>query len=97
MGEVAAVDQGQAQEGVTHIGQGVENGGIGLSPGVRLHIGPVGTKNRLGALNGQGLDDVDDFAAPVIATSNVGANSKTDKISTNNKLTNKAKKQLNFS
>jgi hypothetical protein len=39
VGEVAAVGQGQAQEGVAGAGQSVEDGGVGLRPGVRLDIG----------------------------------------------------------
>ena len=67
VGEVSAVGQGQAQEGVAGGGQGVEDGGVGLGPGVGLDIGPLGVEDGLGALDGQGLGDVDDLAASVVA------------------------------
>ena len=71
VGEVAAVGQGQAQEGVAGGGQGVEDGGVGLGPGVGLDVGPLGVEDGLGALDGQGLGDVDDLAAAVVAAARV--------------------------
>ena len=59
MGEVAAVGQGQAQDGVAGIGQGVEDGGVGLGAGVGLDISPLGPEDGLGPLDGEALGDVD--------------------------------------
>ena len=45
--------------------------GIGLRTGVRLHVGVLGTEQRLDAIDGQLLGDVDELAAAVVALARV--------------------------
>ena len=45
--------------------------GIGLTTRVRLHVGVVGAEQFLGAIDGELLGDVDEFAAAVIALARI--------------------------
>ena len=71
VGEVAAVRQVQAHDGVAgrqHRGIG---GLVGLRAGVRLHVGVLGAEQLLGAVAGQVLDDVGELAAAVVALAGI--------------------------
>src|SRR5690606_34054050 len=67
VGQVAAVGQAHAENGVTGAEQGQVDGGVGLGAGVRLDVGVVGAEQLLGTVDGQLLDHVDVLAATVVA------------------------------
>ena len=67
VGEVAAVGQRQAEDGVARLEQGEHRRGVGLGAGVGLHVGELGTEQCLDPVDGQLLDDVDVLAAAVVA------------------------------
>ena len=67
VGEVAAVAQIHAQDRVSGLEQGQEDGEVGLGAAVGLHVGPGGTKQLLGPANRQLLDGVDVLTAAVVA------------------------------
>ncbi|KAG1438343.1 hypothetical protein G6F57_019892 [Rhizopus arrhizus] len=67
VGEVAAVGQAHAEDGVARQQQGEVPGLVGLRAAVRLHVGVVRTEQLLEAVNGQLLGDVHVFAAAVVA------------------------------
>ncbi len=71
VGEVAAFGQAHAHDGVARLEEGQEHGLVGLRAGVRLHVGGVGAEQLLGAVDRQLLDDVDVFAAAVVALAGV--------------------------
>ncbi|MNP14693.1 hypothetical protein D3C76_1070270 [compost metagenome] len=67
MGQVAAVGQAHAQDGVTGLQQGQVDRAVGGRARVRLDVGEIGTEQLLGALDGQRFDFVDVLAAAVVA------------------------------
>src|SRR5690606_12741123 len=67
VGQVAAVGQAHAEDGVARLYQGLEYGAVGLGAGVRLDVGVIGAEQFLGAVDGQLLDDVDVLATTVVA------------------------------
>ena len=71
VGQVAAFGQAHAHDGVARLQQGEEHRLVGLAAAVGLHVGEVGAEKLLGALDGQGLDDVDVFAATVVALARI--------------------------
>jgi hypothetical protein len=71
VGEVAAVGQVQAHDGVAGREHGGVGGLVGLRAGVRLHVGVLGAEELLGAIPGQVLDDVGELAAAVVALAGI--------------------------
>ncbi|MCY1438595.1 hypothetical protein D9M71_548010 [compost metagenome] len=67
MGQVAAVGQAHAEDGVAGIQQRQVDRRVGRGAGVRLDVGVVGAEQLLGAIDGQLLDLVDVLAAAVVA------------------------------
>ena len=65
VGEVAAVAEVHAEQFVAGLEDGGVDGGVGLSAGVGLDVGVVGAEEQLGAINGELLDLVDEFAATI--------------------------------
>ena len=71
VGQMAAVCQIQPQHRVPRLEDGQIDGHVGLRPRVRLDVDMLRSKQLLGPLTGQILDDIDVFAATVIAASRV--------------------------
>jgi len=71
VGEVAAVGQAHAEDGVTRLQQGEVHGLVGLRTAVRLHVGVVRAEQLLQAVDRQLLGDVHVFAATVVALARV--------------------------
>ena len=69
--QVAAVGEVHAEHGVARLEQREVHRHVRLRARVRLHVGVVGAKQRLGARDRGALDDVDEFAAAVIAPSRI--------------------------
>jgi hypothetical protein len=69
--EVTAVVEREAQQRVAGARDRVQHGGVGGGAGVRLDVRELGAEQRLGALDGELLGDVDLFAAAVVATARV--------------------------
>ncbi len=71
VGQVTAVRQAHAEDGVTSLQQRQVNRRIGLGTGVRLNVGVIGTEQLLGTVNGQLLNDIDILATTVVALARV--------------------------
>ena len=71
VGQVAAVGKRQAHDRVARLQERVVDGGVGLGAGVRLHVGVVGSEERLRAIDRQLLNDVDVLAAAVVALAGI--------------------------
>ena len=71
VGEVAALAQVQAHEGVAGVQDSHGHGHVGLGAGVRLDVGPFGSVDGLDAVDGQLFDLVHDLAAAVVALAGV--------------------------
>ncbi len=71
VGQVAAVGQVHAQDGVAGLEHGGVGGLIGLRSGMRLHVGVLGAKQFLGAIARQVLDNVGELASAVIALARI--------------------------
>ncbi|MCY1530662.1 hypothetical protein D9M68_658580 [compost metagenome] len=71
VGQVAAVGQAHAEDGVAGVQQGQVDGAVGLGAGVRLDVGVVGAEQLLGAVDGQLFDNVDVFAATVVTLARI--------------------------
>ena len=69
--EVAAVVEAHAQNGVARLDERRIGSVVGLSAGMRLHVGELRAEKLLGALDRQVLDDVDLLAAAVVALARV--------------------------
>ncbi len=65
--QMAAVRQIEAEDGIARLKDGHIGRRIGLRAGVRLHVGVFGAENLLGAVAGQVLDHVREFATTVVA------------------------------
>ncbi|MCY1434441.1 hypothetical protein D9M71_505020 [compost metagenome] len=71
VGQVAAMGQAHAQQGVTGLQQREIDRSVGLGTGVRLDIGVTCTEQLLGAVDGQLLDHIDVLATAVVALARV--------------------------
>ena len=71
VGEVAAVSQAHAHDGVTRLQKCHVNGGVGLRARVGLDVGVLGAEQLAGALNGDVLHHVHHVAAAVVALGGV--------------------------
>ena len=71
VGQVPAVVEAEAEHRVTRIEQRLVGAHVGVGPGVRLHVGVLGVEQRLGALDGDRLDLVDDLVAAVVPLAGV--------------------------
>ena len=71
VGQVATVCQGQTHDGVAGVQQCVHDGVVRLRTGVRLNVGVLSTEELLHAGNSEGLNDVNEFAAAVVAAAGV--------------------------
>ena len=64
--QVSAMIEAHAEDGVARLDEREIGGGIRLRAGMRLHVGVVGAEELLGAVDGELLGDVDEFAAAVV-------------------------------
>jgi hypothetical protein len=71
VGEVAAVGEVEAEDGVAGTDEGVHDRGVGLGAGVRLDVRVRGSEECLDAVDGDAFDLVDVFAAAVVAAARV--------------------------
>jgi hypothetical protein len=71
VGQVAAAGQVEAEKGVARLQQGEEHRLVGLGAGMGLDIGILAPEQLLGAVDRQGLGDVDELAAAVIAPAGI--------------------------
>ena len=71
VGQVSAVVQVHAQDGVAGLKQGQVHGHIGLGAGVGLDIGVLGAEQLLGPVDGQIFDFIHIFTAAVVAGAGV--------------------------
>ena len=71
VGQVPAVGQVQAEDGVAGLEQRGHRGGVGLRAGMRLHVGVLGAEQLFDPVDRQPFDHVDVLAAPVIAAAGV--------------------------
>ena len=71
MGQVAAVGEAHAQNGVAGLQYGSVNRLVGLRTGMRLNIGVFGAEQFFHAVDGKLLCNIDVFAAAVIAFAGV--------------------------
>ena len=60
-----------AQNGVARFQQCEEDSGVCLRAGMRLHVGVIGTKERLGALDSECFHDVNMLATAVVALARI--------------------------
>ena len=67
VGQVAAVREVHAQDGVAGLQHRGVSGLIGLRAGMRLHVGVLGAEQLLGAVARQVLHDVGELASAVVA------------------------------
>ena len=71
VGEVAAVVEAHAHEGLAGLHEGGVDGDVGLGAGVGLHVGMLRAEELLDAVDGEGLGHVDELAAAVVAAAGV--------------------------
>ncbi len=71
VGQVPAVGQVQAHDGVARADQGVHDGGVGLRAGVRLDVGVLGAEQGLDPVDRELFDHVDVLTAAVVALARV--------------------------
>ncbi len=71
VGEVAAVGEVEAQDGVARLEQRGHDGGVGLGAGVRLDVGELGAEEGLDPVDRELLDHVDVLAPAVVAPARV--------------------------
>ncbi len=71
VGQVAAMRQRHAQDGVARLQQREIHRLVGLRAGMRLHVGVVGAEQLLDPVYGQLLCDVDVLAAAVVALARI--------------------------
>ena len=71
MGQVAALVELHAEHGVAGVEQREVDGHVRVGTGVRLHVGVVGTEERLRAFACEILDLVDDLVAAVVALARI--------------------------
>ena len=68
---MAAGVERQAHEGVAGLHQREEHGLVGLRARMGLDVGEAAVEQALGAVDGQCLGDIDEFAAAVIAPAGI--------------------------
>ena len=71
VGQVAAMRQVEAEDGVARLEHSHVGGGVGLRAGVGLHVCMLGAEDLFGAIAGQILDDVRELATAVVAASGI--------------------------
>ncbi|MNM49766.1 hypothetical protein D3C81_607770 [compost metagenome] len=71
VGQVPAVGQAHAQNGVAGLQQGQVHGAVGRGAGVWLDVGVIGAEQLLGAVDGQLLDFIHMLATAVVALARV--------------------------
>ncbi len=71
MGEVAAVVEVEAHDGVAGCEGGEEDSLVGLAAGVGLDVDVVAAEELFGAIAGEIFDDVDELAAAVVALAGI--------------------------
>lgn len=71
VGQVTAVRELEAEDRVAGRRDGVQDGRVRGRTRVRLHVGVLGTEERLGTVDGELLGDVDVLAAAVVALARV--------------------------
>ena len=71
VGQMAAVRQVEAHDGVAGREHGGVRGLVGLRAGMRLHVGVLGAEELLGAIARQVLHDIGEFAAAVVALAGI--------------------------
>jgi hypothetical protein len=71
VGEVPAMRQRHAEDGVARLQQGQVHGLVGLRARMRLHVGVVGAEQLLAAVDGQLLGHVHVLAAAVVALARI--------------------------
>ena len=71
VGEVTPVREVEAEDRVARVEEGEHRGGVGLCTRVGLHVGGLGAEELLDPVDRQLLDDVDVFAAAVVAAARV--------------------------
>ena len=71
VGQVAAVGEVHAEDRVAGLQDGQKHRHVGLRARMRLDVGVLGAEQRLGAVDGQRLDDVHVLAAAVVALAGV--------------------------
>ena len=71
VGEVAAMRQVQAENGIARLQHGRVGFHVGLRSGVRLHVGMLGAEKLLGAVARQVLDHIGELAAAVVALAGI--------------------------
>ena len=69
--QVPTGGQRQPHNGIAGLQQGHHHGAIGLGPGMGLDVDEGAAEKRLPPFDGQGLGDIDEFTAAVIAPSGV--------------------------
>ena len=69
--QVTTFGQTHAHDGVTGLEEGQKHGHVGRGAAMRLHVGGIGTKNQLDAVNRQLLGHVHMLATTVIAAARV--------------------------
>ncbi len=71
VGQVAAVRQVHAQNGVARLQQRGVHGEVSLGAGVRLHVGVIGAEQFFGTIDSQLLNDIHVFAAAVVTLARI--------------------------
>jgi hypothetical protein len=71
VGQVAAVGQAHAEQGIAGLQQRQINRAVGRRPGVRLNVGVIGTEQQLGAIDRQLLDLIHMLAATVVTLAGI--------------------------
>ncbi|MPN14888.1 hypothetical protein SDC9_162217 [bioreactor metagenome] len=71
MREVTAFGQAHAHDRVARLAEGHQHSLVGLRTGVRLDVGGIGAEQRLDAVDGDLLGNVDVFATTVVALARV--------------------------
>jgi hypothetical protein len=71
MGQVPARIEIKAHERIAGLQQRQEHGLVHLRAGIGLDVGEVGAEQLLGTLDGEGLGDIDELAAAVIALAGI--------------------------
>uniref|UniRef100_E6PYW2 Uncharacterized protein n=1 Tax=mine drainage metagenome TaxID=410659 RepID=E6PYW2_9ZZZZ len=71
VGEVSAVSEVEAEDGVAVVEHGHVCGGVCLGTGVGLNVGVLGAEELFGAVAGEIFDDVGELAAAVVAPARI--------------------------
>ena len=71
VGEMAPVGEVHPQDRIPGLQDGKINGHVGLNARMRLHVDMLRPEELLAPLDGQPLDDIDEFAPPVVSCARV--------------------------